>query len=388
MRPTGYEAELLRRLAETPFLDRLELAALSGWSRGAVYHAVNRLERRGTAKAIPHAAELIPPTRRYCLTAAGLHQAAELEGITLETCWSGWTPWPSSTAPPPCRTPPTHTLPLVPGRAVGRRNHPPRWPIAIVPQGLTADRTAFAKRLWRLARKRGPARCCCCPRRGAAAPSPPVAGRPSLRGLLALERDAAIAGPGSPVWRTPSSSVLLNLREALAYVRPSGELPAERPPRRPVLPQDLELDVSEQPVPDCLLPAILKPAEKRALDLLSDWPWLAPAHLGELLGVKQARLFHVLRRLKGLGLAAAFPVEDRRCLALTDRRLASLARRDRAAVGSARQRWSVAQVDPEASFAWRNIAGSRSRQLLRNLEHTQAVHWFLAALAEQSRAQG
>ena len=39
-------------------------------------------------------------------------------------------------------------------------------------------------------------------------------------------------------------------------------------------------------------------------------------------------------------------------------------------------------------MTWRNVPGSRSRQLLRNQDHTQAVHWFLAVLANQSRSQG
>ena len=34
---------------------------------------------------------------------------------------------------------------------------------------------------------------------------------------------------------------------------------------------------------------------------------------------------------------------------------------------------------------WRNVSGSRSRQLLRNVEHTGSVHWFLVALAAQAR---
>ena len=37
---------------------------------------------------------------------------------------------------------------------------------------------------------------------------------------------------------------------------------------------------------------------------------------------------------------------------------------------------------------WRNVTGNRSRQLLRHLDHTEAVHGFLAALAEQAREQG
>ena len=84
----------------------------------------------------------------------------------------------------------------------------------------------------------------------------------------------------------------------------------------------------------------------------------------------------------------ALDAEGHRCLALSDRGLVVLARRDRTAVGTARQRRSAAPVKPEAPLTWRNVHGSRFRQLLRNLEHTQAVHWFVAVLANQSRNQG
>ena len=141
-------------------------------------------------------------------------------------------------------------------------------------------------------------------------------------------------------------------------------------------------------VPTCLLPALLRPVEKRALDLLSDWPWLAPAHLGQLMGVGRTRLYQVLERLRELCLVMAVDAEDHRCLVLSDKGLAVLARRDRTAVGLARRRWSAAPVKPESPLSWRNVHASRSRQLLRNLDHTQAVHWFLAVLANQSRNQG
>ena len=92
--------------------------------------------------------------------------------------------------------------------------------------------------------------------------------------------------------------------------------------------------------------------------------------------------------MKTLCLVDVALAEGNRCLALADRGLGMLARRDRAAVGAARQRWSAQPVDPMAALTWRNVSGSRSRQLLRNLEHTQAVHWFLARLAGQSRDRG
>ena len=39
MRPVSLETELLGLLAQAPFLDRQEMAAISGGSRGAVYEA-------------------------------------------------------------------------------------------------------------------------------------------------------------------------------------------------------------------------------------------------------------------------------------------------------------------------------------------------------------
>ena len=54
----------------------------------------------------------------------------------------------------------------------------------------------------------------------------------------------------------------------------------------------------------------------------------------------------------------------------------------------ARKRWSVALEDAEGPFEWRNVTGRRGRQLLRNTEHTAAVHGFLAALAAQAPLLG
>ena len=90
--------------------------------------------------------------------------------------------------------------------------------------------------------------------------------------------------------------------------------------------------------------------------------------------------------LEGFGLVTRSDTGGR--LALTDRGLAVPARRDRASVGVARRRWSVAPIDPEGPAGWRNVSGGRSRQLLRNLAHTAAVHGFMAALAGQCRALG
>ena len=256
--------------------------------------------------------------------------------------------------------------------------------IAVVRQGPATDRTGFAKRLWRLRRGTRPAaalflmpdetRLRNARRLLAGAPFP---------SYLALEREASSAGAGAGIWRTPSGATLLDLREALRYTGARGPWPEEESPVRVSLPSDLSPDAEE----DWMLPSVLKPVEKRALDLIADWPWITPAHLGAVMGLKRSRLSEVVGRLSALGLVLDAPIEARRRLAVTDRGLAMLARRDRASVGEARKRWSVDPLDSKTPLSWRNVSGRRSRQLLRNIEHTEAVHGFIAALARQARSR-
>ena len=405
MRPNGCEGELLRRLASMPFLDRLEMAAVSGRSRGAVYEAADRLEEAGLAASVPHAALLIPPTKRYCLTAAGLHRLARDEGMTVDELLLRC---PVSEQRRRVLLERLDALGVVYRLASAMSNvaYPIRFrwyrampmdaavtltdgrTVAVVRQGLTADRTAFSKRLWRLRETFRPSavlmlmtdeiRLRHARRVGA--------GSPSLT-FLALESEAVTAGANASIWRAPSGSALLDLRTALSHARPRGAWPAEKPPERASLPEELSLDGTQENRPDWALPAILKATDKRTLDLLSDWPWVTPAHLGELLGVRRSRLSEVLRRLSEMDLTVDLHVEGSRRLALSDRGLAMLARRDRSSVGAARKRWSVAPADPQAPLEWRNVAGRRSGQLLRNIEHTDSVHWFAAVMERQAHSR-
>ena len=96
----------------------------------------------------------------------------------------------------------------------------------------------------------------------------------------------------------------------------------------------------------------------------------------------------MLAALNETALVSRIAIEGHRGLALTDRGLALLARRDRTSVGAARKRWSIEPTDPGAPIEWRKVSGRRSRQLLRNLDHTAAVHGFISALARQSRSLG
>ena len=405
MRSGGCQGEVLRLLATMPFLDRLGMVAVSGRSRGAVYHAAGDLERAGLVSAVPHATPLIPPTRRYSLTAAGLHELARNEGMTVEELLSRF---PVS----------ERGRRLLMGRldavaviyrlisALSRVAFPIRirWyratpmdaaitlpddrTLAIVRQGPTAERTAFAKRVWKLGETFRPSAVLMLmadeirsrhTRRT-------MSGFPSLA-FFALERDVARAGAGTPIWRPPSGPAVLDLGAALAHTGVRDRWPSEKPLARATMPGNMEPGAANSWIPNWMLPGVLKTTEKGALDLLSDWPWLAHAHLGELLGVRRSRLFHVLGRLRHLGLLHDLAIEDKRRLILTDRGLALLARRDRTSVGAARKRWGVPALNGRMPLHWRNVSGRRSRQLLRNLEHTTSVQWFAAALRRQAASR-
>ena len=199
---------------------------------------------------------------------------------------------------------------------------------------------------------------------------------------LALERAAAAAGADARIWRTPSAAVRLSLREALSHAPRLGPWPGEQPLNR-VSPPAEQRPTSTPP--DWTLSACLGPSEKRALDLLADWPWLRLDHLADLLGVSLVRMRELLRRADAWDLIRRSQLCGWTRLALSERGLALGARRDRAAIGDLRKRWSPEPLDPDQGFRWRNVRGARTRQLLRHLEHTQSVHEFIVELADQAR---
>ncbi len=390
-------------LSRAPLLDRLELAALSGWSRSAVYRAVEVLEHDRLVDSVAHASELTAPTKRFTLSAAGLKRLAEAEGVEparllrerpvserARRLWLGRIDALASlyrlcccvadcSYPIQLRSYRALPVDLCLRLADG-------CTVALARLGRLTERSSVTKRLARL--REGPAfaallllapdetRLRYAARRLRTLPQPC---------FLALECDAAGAGADARIWRTPSGSVGLSLHEALGLAGPHKSWPAERPLVRVSAP--VEAGASRERT-DWTLSASLGPSEKRALDLLADWPWLRLDHLAALLGVSRVRLRGLLRRVEEWGLVGRTKVQGRFRLTLSDRGLAFLARRDRTSVGDLRRRWSAELVAQEGGFEWRNVKGARARQLLRHLDHTEAVHGFLAALAEQARTTG
>ena len=260
--------------------------------------------------------------------------------------------------------------------------------VGIIRQGLTADRSGFSKRLWRLrdlplpgtllilmaddVRLRHARR---------------LLSTTDVPALFALEREAVLAGAGDRIWSPVKVSAAIDLRYELDRAIPGNELPREPEPERADLPADLPDRWAAADISDHMLPVILKSAEKRALDLVSDWPWVALQELAGLMGVSPQRASQLVNPLEGFGLVSR-PRDAGGRIVLTDRGLTHLARRDRTSVGVAKRRWSVALEDAETPLEWRNLSGRRTRLLLRNAEHTSAVHGFLAALAVQAPLLG
>ena len=405
MRAKEREGLALRTLAAMPFLDRLELAAVIGAYEEAAHVALRSLGQAGLTDYIYHASPVTATTRRWYATADGLNSLASENGASIDRL---------------LRTHPVsaHWRRILLARldavavvyrlasAVADAGGPPRFrwyraapldasmmlpdgrTVGVIRQGPTADRTSFSDRVRRLLdpEQSRP--------RSLLALMPNEARLRQARRLLArypgpvyltLERDASRLLADDRVWRATSAPALLSLREFFAHLHPGGSLPWESSSSRRSLPDDIGLLQAEDSVPDHLLPVVLKPAEKRVLDCLADWPLATVEDLSGILGLSDSRTWRLAALLNRLGLVTPVHLAGRRRFALSDGGLALLARRDRVSVGAAFRRWSVESMDGETPSSWRDLLGARSRPLARTIEHTQAVHQFTAALVHQSK---
>ena len=405
MRAKEREGLALRTLAAMPFVDRLELASVSGIYEEAAHVALRSLERAGLASFVRHASPLTPTTRRWYATSEGLQLLASENGTGIERL---------------LRTHPVsahwrrillarldalavvYRLASAVADVVGPTSF--RWyraapldaamtlpddrTLGVLRQGPTADRTAFSDRVRRTLDPEQPRP------RALLALMPDEARLRQARRLLApdpgpvylaLERDVPRLLADDRVWHATSAPARLSLGEVFAHLRPGGTLPWERPTSRLSLPDAADLSDIDDDAADHLLPAALKPAEKRMLDCLADWPLVTVEDLSGILGLSDSRTWRLAARLGRLGLVTPVRLAGQRRYALSDGGLAVLARRDRASVGTAVRRWSVEPMDDESPSSWRDLPGARSRPLARTIEHTQAVHRFMAALERQAK---
>lgn len=399
------ERDLLQLVAEFPLADRLELASFSEWSERAVYRRLGDLQDSGLVEDLSHASELIRPTRRFLITADGIARLALNLGQSRKAVLRDYPvseQWRQTLLRRLDSVGVIYRLGSAlagiegPSRLRWYRSQPPDAAfalpdgrtLAVLRWGRTADRTAVSIRLRRL--REGPNYS------GALVLVPDEVRLRHAQRLLrqapficfiAPQRDVAYASADACIWRAPSGSAVLSLEEALTYLGTEREWAVERPPVRSAVPRPLAAATGSRE-PDWLLSPRLKPAEQRALDLVGNWPWLRADHLAALLGVERRRVSQLTAGLERHDLLAADRIDGQRRFVLSDRGLALLARRDRASVAAVRKLWSPSLLEQDAPANWHNVRGRRTRQLLRHLVHTESVHGFLAALADQARSNG
>ena len=398
----------LRALAAMPFLDRLELAAVSGLTERTAHNALMRLREEGLADCVQHAGPLIASTRRWYVTVCGVGLLAQMDEtpvdhllrrLPVSAHWQRLLLERLDAAAVVYR--------LASGVAAAEGEFRFRWyraaaldaammledgrTLGVIRQGATVDRTAFSDRFHRLLDPRESVP------RALLALMPDGARLRQDRRLLArypgpaflgVEQDVGNALSGDPVWHLTSGPAVLSLKEVLERLRPGGSLPVEPPLSRRSPPRDLSFPEEPERVPGHPLTIVLKASHKGVLDRLAEWPLITLGDLRLLTGLSASGLSQVITRLERLGLAAKFRLAGRSRLALTRRGLTYLARRDRASIADAVRRWSVESANGEYPADWREVAGTRSRPLARTIEHTDAVHRFLGRMSEQAREHG
>ena len=377
-------------------MDRLELAALTGWSPSTVYLQMDRLEQHKLVENLTHTLRHIPATSRYCLTARGVQAISDniqtpfsklLRQYPISDQWRRLILQRLDTAAILYRLTTTISKIAYPLQIHWFRAQPmdamvelpDGRSIALVCIGRTSDRTAMSKRLRRLDETLGfGAALIILPDEVRLRHARRMLDGATVMSFLAVERDVLNAMADSQVWRVATASSRFSLRESLGYALPLRDRVIERPLSRVSLPGPLA-DVDAKS---------LSAAEQRALDLIGDWPWLRIDHLADLLNCGQRRSRQVLSALTRHKLVVSHRADGKSRLALSDDGIVHIARRDQAAVGTAKQRWSVEPQDSDRPFGWRNIVSTRSRQLLRHLKHTEAVHQFVSQVAKQATERG
>ena len=398
----------LRALAAMPFLDRLELAAVSGLTERTAHNALMRLREEGLADCVQHAGPLIASTRRWYVTVCGVGLLAQMDEtpvdhllrrLPVSAHWQRLLLERLDAAAVVYR--------LASGVAAAEGEFRFRWyrgsaldaamtlpggrTLGVIRQGAAADRTAFSDRFRRLLDPTEPV-----PRALLALMPDQVRLREDRQLLarypgpvfLAVEQDVANALSGEPVWHLTNGTAVLSLEEVLERLRSGGSLPVEPPLTRRSPPRELSIPPEPENTQGHLLPVVLKASHKGVLDRLAEWPLITADELRMLTGLSPSGLSQVTTFLERLGLASRFRLAGRSRLALTSRGLTYLARRDRTSAADAVRRWSVESANGEYPADWREVPGTRSRPLARTVEHTDAVHRFLGRMSGQAREMG
>ena len=144
------------------------------------------------------------------------------------------------------------------------------------------------------------------------------------------------------------------------------------------------------PDPDRMVKAApafgLSPAEKRALDLITDHPMIPREHLTRWLGVSDGRVSQLTRGLVNTWrLVEQHGKRNDVRYTLSDRGIRYITRRDRAQLSTTMAAWST--EDATDNHGQPRPLGHRILTWQRQTGHADGITWFLSELAAEARAE-
>lgn len=409
--PPRQDLALLGWLAVSPLATVAELAALSGWHQASLARRLKELRSQGLVEAVRLSTPGVPTVHRHFLTAAGIRALDDQKGgaaqhlLRTRPVSRQWLRLLLSRAD---TLAPVYKVASWLAETAGVRAF--RWyrslpldaavltgkgAVGILREGPTAPSSQFHWRVESLLRRR---------EIGTVLVMAPdslrlrqmrrVLDHTPLTALLAVETQVLGGSPDAALWCTPFDPAPRSFGEATRLFR-GGRLPVERGRVKAALPHEALQRAAARLQKDKqrrgehhLLPLALAARHKRALDVLARWPLATLQDLAALLGCTREAARLDLKFPIALGLVARLRLDRVPRFALSDAGLAFLARRDRLSVAAVLRRWSPSVVDARAQPTWRNLKGTRLRELARHLAHTAGVYRFFAALARQAHTQG
>ena len=400
------ERQLLDSLSRTPFVDSAELAGILGEPHATVHRTLTGLLTTVIVGRVSHGTAHLPSSQRYYLTAQGIRQAAELLGFGTPSAFVRAHPvsreWLALLIRRMDAVAAVFRLAasLFPG-VDGLRSHVEfhrrgRFDATVtlhdgrsfgmVRQGLALRRRSLYDRLRAIAEydyRRRP---------GTVLILTPSAWEQRLTTRFCMELNLEDSYVGVEardtlerrdyhVWQKTSglfSGSYYTLDFVSSQGSTGGAIHSESPERKR----------ASIPQPERMVHAAptfgISPAEKRALDLITDHPMIPRDHLARWLGVSEGRVSQMMHSL-----VDTWSLVERRGkrgdtrYTLSAEGIRYITHRDRAQLPTTRGIWSTALTTDRQGR--RRHVGHRIDTWARQTRHADGITWFLSKLGAETR---
>ncbi len=403
------DRQLLHFLSRMPFVESTELALILGEPHSTVHRHLTGLLDVGVVERVIHGTAHLPPSGRYCLTAKGIRQAAEVLGFD--------TPSDFVRAYPMSREWLTLLLRRMDAAASVYRLASSLSPggdgrlrtrvefhrrgrfdatitlhdgdsFGVVRQGLALRRRSLYDRLRAIAeydyRRRPGMVLVLVPSVWEQRLTAQFCEQRDLRGcFVAVESREALERRGGHVWLSTWFLIggrYRTLEGVIAEASRSGgggSRAASPERKRASLPRPERMMQAS--------PAFgLTPSEKRTLDLITDYPMIPREHLALWLGVSKGRISQILHGLvKTWGLIERRGKRGDSRYTLSNEGIRYVTHRDRAELPTTRGAWSTALTTDRQGR--RRHVGHRIETWARQTKHADGITWFLSQLKAETR---